>query len=127
MEATCSQGQKMVMPLIQSTDHLDQRGCHHLRQMADRGHRLVVGFNLQLHHPRTNFAQKINQRFDQVEVSWKRDFESTGLGLALVKALMLQHDGDVSITSEVGVGTTVTCHFPPRRTLNLPRESGYAA
>ncbi len=71
--------------------------------------------------------EKINQRFDQVEVSWKRDFESTGLGLALVKALMLQHDGDVSITSEVGVGTTVTCHFPPRRTLNLPRESGYAA
>jgi signal transduction histidine kinase len=71
--------------------------------------------------------EHINQRFNQVEVSWKRDFESAGLGLALVKALMLQHDGDVSITSEVGVGTTVTCRFPPRRTVILSRERGYAA
>ncbi|MBC8240459.1 MAG: HAMP domain-containing histidine kinase [Alphaproteobacteria bacterium] len=71
--------------------------------------------------------EQVNQRFNQIEVSWKRDFESAGLGLPLVKALMTQHEGDVSITSEVGVGTTVVCHFPPRRTLDLSRKSGYAA
>jgi len=71
--------------------------------------------------------EQVNQRFNQIKVSWRREFESAGLGLPLVKALMTQHEGDVSITSEVGVGTTVVCHFPPRRTLDLSRESGYAA
>lgn len=71
--------------------------------------------------------EKISQRFRQIEVSWRRKFDGTGLGLALIKALMTQHDGDVSITSEVGGGTTVTCHFPGRRTLSSSREPSYAA
>ncbi len=64
-----------------------------------------------------NELWELRQRFNRVDGSWKRDFEGTGLGLALVKALMSQHGGDLSIASEVGVGTTVTCLFPRHRTL----------
>ena len=60
---------------------------------------------------------ELTDRFSQIDESWKRKFEGTGLGLALVKALLAHHDGDVSITSEVGVGTTVTCFIPRERVL----------
>lgn len=70
---------------------------------------------------------RLAQRFRQIEVSWKRKFEGTGLGLALVKALMNQHGGDVSIDSEVGVGTTITCHFPRSRTVGSYQEANHAA
>lgn len=76
--------------------------------------------------PDDELAQ-INRRFDQIEVSWRRKFEGSGLGLALVKALMVQHEGVVSVTSEIGVGTTVTCHFPRLRTVYPPQKPSYAA
>jgi len=41
--------------------------------------------------------------------------EGTGLGLSLVRALAHLHDGDVSLRSEVGQGTTVTVTLPPER------------
>ncbi len=76
--------------------------------------------------PEHELAQ-INRRFDQIEVSWRRKFEGSGLGLALVKALMVQHEGAVSVTSEIDVGTTVTCHFPHLRTVYPPQKPSYAA
>jgi PAS domain S-box-containing protein len=36
----------------------------------------------------------------------------TGLGLSIVQAIVRKHGGEVSIESEVGVGTTVTLVFP---------------
>jgi signal transduction histidine kinase len=38
-----------------------------------------------------------------------------GLGLSMVKAFMELHDGNVSLTSTPGEGTTVTCLFPLAR------------
>jgi cell cycle sensor histidine kinase DivJ len=61
----------------------------------------------------------LTQRFSQVHESQARKFEGTGLGLSLVNALMARHDGSVHITSEVGVGTTVSCHLPRQRVLPL--------
>jgi len=36
----------------------------------------------------------------------------TGLGLAVVQGIVQEHKGWVSVTSEVGQGTTVTLSFP---------------
>lgn len=36
----------------------------------------------------------------------------SGLGLAFVEAVVLRHFGDISVTSEVNVGTTFTIHLP---------------
>lgn len=38
----------------------------------------------------------------------------TGLGLFLVKEILEEHQGDISIESETGKGTCVTCTFPVR-------------
>jgi signal transduction histidine kinase len=47
----------------------------------------------------------------------------TGLGLALVKAMMELHGGTVTISSQVSVGTTVTLHFPDSATAIIGRSS----
>jgi signal transduction histidine kinase len=56
---------------------------------------------------------KLAQPFYQVDSSLAREFEGTGLGLALSRSLVELHDGELSIDSTVGQGTTVTCRFPP--------------
>jgi two-component system, OmpR family, heavy metal sensor histidine kinase CusS len=53
-------------------------------------------------------------RFYRVDAS--RHSKGTGLGLALVRSIMQIHQGEASIVSEVGGGTTVTLTFPTRMT-----------
>ena len=56
-------------------------------------------------------------RFGQVDSSMTRRYSGTGLGLPLTIGLVELHQGEVSIESEVGRGTTVTVSFPARRSL----------
>jgi signal transduction histidine kinase len=55
---------------------------------------------------------RIFERFYQVDGRNKRQHGGTGLGLALVKEIVQAHRGDVSVTSEVGVGTTFRVCLP---------------
>jgi two-component system OmpR family sensor kinase len=51
-------------------------------------------------------------RFYRVDSSRERETGGTGLGLALVKAIIESHGGTVSIESKVGLGTIVTVELP---------------
>jgi signal transduction histidine kinase len=42
----------------------------------------------------------------------KREVEGSGLGLAITRKLILKNDGDITITSEEGNGTTVCIYWP---------------
>ncbi|MEO3434117.1 ATP-binding protein [Inquilinus sp. CAU 1745] len=55
------------------------------------------------------------QPFGQVENSFTRRHDGTGLGLPLVNKLVAMHQGTVDIASEIGRGTTVTIRFPEER------------
>jgi signal transduction histidine kinase len=48
------------------------------------------------------------------------DQRGAGLGLALVRSFMDLHGGWVALASEVGTGTTVTCHFPANEPVVAP-------
>ena len=58
---------------------------------------------------------KALSRFGQVDADLNRQYEGTGLGLPLTKALVEQHGGGLDRQSEVNVGTTVTVRFPAER------------
>ena len=67
---------------------------------------------------------KVLEPFSQVDGSLTRQFEGTGLGLALVKAMMRLHDGAVYIDSAPGAGTKVTLRFPATRVRARPAPQG---
>lgn len=56
----------------------------------------------------------IFQRFYTVEKSRAQKFKSTGLGLSIVESIIEKHNGKISVTSTVGVGTTFTIILPKK-------------
>jgi two-component system cell cycle sensor histidine kinase PleC len=61
---------------------------------------------------------RVGRPFEQAINDPAHAREGTGLGLSLVRALVTQHGGNLSIESREGVGTAVTCELP----LNQPAQ-----
>lgn len=57
---------------------------------------------------------RIFERFYRVDRSRAKAPRGTGLGLAIVKHIALLYDGRVHVTSDVGIGTTITIHLKLR-------------
>lgn len=55
---------------------------------------------------------RVFDRFYQVDDSQKRDYEGTGIGLALVKELVSVMQGEIQVKSVEGEGTTFTLNLP---------------
>jgi two-component system phosphate regulon sensor histidine kinase PhoR len=58
---------------------------------------------------------RLTERFYRVDRSRSRESGGTGLGLAIVKHVMQRHGGSLSITSEVGHGSTFKLTLPANR------------
>ena len=54
----------------------------------------------------------IQQPFGQADMTLQRNYEGTGLGLPLVKAMAELHGGKLEIFSREGKGTTATVRLP---------------
>ncbi|MFN7716784.1 MAG: PAS domain S-box protein [Pseudanabaenaceae cyanobacterium] len=55
---------------------------------------------------------KLFQPFVQIDSALNRQYEGTGLGLALVKRLVELHNGQINVSSEVGRGSCFTFDLP---------------
>jgi two-component system, OmpR family, phosphate regulon sensor histidine kinase PhoR len=58
--------------------------------------------------------ERLFERFYRIDRARSKDMGGTGLGLAIVKHLALLHGGEVTVTSELGKGSTFTIHLPKR-------------
>ncbi|HMB24854.1 MAG TPA: ATP-binding protein, partial [Anaerolineales bacterium] len=66
------------------------------------------------------------QPFVQVDSSLTRQFEGTGLGLALVQKLTDLHGGSVNVESEIGKGSQFTINLPWHKD-TIKIEAGFTA
>jgi two-component system, OmpR family, phosphate regulon sensor histidine kinase PhoR len=58
---------------------------------------------------------RITERFYRVSTSRSRESGGTGLGLSIVKHVLNLHQARLEIASEVGRGSTFSCHFGAER------------
>ncbi|MCA1714173.1 MAG: phosphate regulon sensor histidine kinase PhoR, partial [Gammaproteobacteria bacterium] len=58
---------------------------------------------------------RITERFYRVSTSRSRESGGTGLGLSIVKHVLNLHQATLAIESEVGRGSTFSCHFGAER------------
>lgn len=65
------------------------------------------GHGIEPHH-----IPRLTERFYRIDVSRSKRLGGTGLGLAIVKHVLINHQGQLSIHSEVGKGSSFSMHFP---------------
>ncbi|HTW52970.1 MAG TPA: HAMP domain-containing sensor histidine kinase [Stellaceae bacterium] len=63
---------------------------------------------------------RVFEPFSQVEDHLTRENEGVGLGLPLARAMARMHGGDLTLTSEVGVGTVAEVTLPAERLSPTP-------
>lgn len=61
-----------------------------------------------------DMLEKIFDTFTQVDASFRRHAEGSGIGLSLVKSLVEMHEGEISVVSELGIGSEFIIKLPMR-------------
>jgi signal transduction histidine kinase len=64
--------------------------------------------------------ERIFQPFVQIESGLNRQFTGSGLGLSIVKRILLAHGGNIRVQSSLGQGTRFSIHFPSRSPQRRP-------
>lgn len=62
-----------------------------------------------------DMIDKIFDRFEQVDSTLRRKVEGSGIGLSLVKSIIEEHGGTISVVSEWGKGSEFIIKLPDRR------------
>lgn len=70
---------------------------------------------------------RLTERFYRVDVGRSRASGGTGLGLSIVKHALEAFDSHLDVESEIGVGSTFFCVFPPHRVQRLPATEAAGA
>lgn len=70
---------------------------------------------------------RLTERFYRADVGRSRASGGTGLGLSIVKHALESHQATLNIDSELGVGSTFSCHFPEERTRVLVKPGQLGA
>ena len=112
--------EKVVLNLISNAFKFTLEGTITVRLRQDAGDAVLDVQDTGVGVPSLE-VPRLFERFHRVEGSAGRNFEGSGIGLALVQELVRQHAGSIDVASEVGAGTTFTVRIP-LGAAHLPQE-----
>lgn len=70
---------------------------------------------------------RLTERFYRADAARSSATGGTGLGLAIVKHVLMQHKATLDVRSELGKGSTFTCHFPAALACHSPESLEHAS
>ncbi len=101
---------QILMNLLSNADKFTQEGAIGIRARITRQQRNEVTVEFQVYD--IGISERnlglIFEKFKQVHYPQKQKHKGTGLGLAIVKELIRLQNGDISVISKEGEGTTFT-------------------
>lgn len=113
--------EKVVLNLVSNAFKFTQKGKISVRvlQTKDKFQLIVADTGSGI---ATSEQGNLFKRFHRLKAQNARTFEGTGIGLALVQELVQLHGGQISVTSDEGVGTEFTVEIPRGRAHLPPDE-----
>ena len=106
--------ERIILNLISNAIKFTNLGGMILINLIDKGDTVEIlvkdtGIGMDKKH-----LNNIFKRFHQIDKSLSRNAEGSGIGLSLVKSLVKLHGGEISVESEVGIGSTFKIELPAK-------------
>lgn len=103
---------QMILNLLSNAIKFSERGGTVTVTAAIEGSRLLVRVIDSGVGIGAEDLKRIGDPFFQAGKTYQRRHEGTGLGLSIVKSLVAMHGGEMTVQSQIDVGTTVTVALP---------------
>lgn len=106
--------ERIMLNLLSNAVKFTKPGGSIMVNVCDRGEKVVISVkDTGIGIPK-NKQKVIFERFRQVDKSFTREREGSGIGLSLVKSLVEMHGGKISLKSEEGKGSEFIIELPAR-------------
>jgi signal transduction histidine kinase len=122
-----SMWEKIVFNLLSNAFKYTLKGCVTVEIGAEENFAVLKIKDTGVGIPESELPHMF-ERFHRVQQVTGRTFEGTGIGLSLIKELVLLHKGEISVESELNVGSTFTVKIPlgkdhlPATQITMQRE-----
>ncbi len=103
---------QMLTNLIDNAVKFNREGGKVTVELAEKENIQLISISDEGDGISSEHLQRIFERFYRTDKARSREIGGTGLGLAIVKHLARLHDGEVSVVSQVGKGSTFTIELP---------------
>jgi signal transduction histidine kinase len=108
--------ERIILNLLSNAIKFTEPGGTIEVNIYDRGEKVVITVKDNGMGIPSDKYNAIFDRFVQLDTSFTRKSEGSGIGLSLVKFLVEKHDGKISVQSELGKGSEFIIEFPVRLT-----------